>query len=125
MTTKYKRMTLAEKRQRKETRKQLRNEGCLPPVKQRLNRKKFRDEVTSEFKQLEQIHDFHYLLQAISIMAPGSETRSISSEGVGVLKVMKMAVEIKKFEENKTKNGEKTYKAGELYEEVIKPIFNM
>ena len=124
-TKKYKRMTIAEKERMKKTRKELRNEGILPPVKQRLNRKKFRDEVTEEYKQLQQTHDVHYLLQAISIMAPGSETKSISSEEVGVLKVMKMAVEIKKFEENKSKNGETTYKAMELYDEVIKPIFNM
>lgn len=37
----YKRLSVAEKKHRKEIRDNLRDEGILPPVKRRLNRKKF------------------------------------------------------------------------------------
>ena len=52
MTVKRKRMTQREKDLRARTKKELQEQGILPPDKPRLNRKKFARETWSEFQAL-------------------------------------------------------------------------
>lgn len=117
-------MTLAEKKMNKEIREQLREQGILPPVKPRLNRKKFLQETWNEFdEKIITYADLKYLRTAIGAMVHRDENiRNVSSEQVGVLKVMKLAAAIKQFEQQKADAGEDSYNVGELYESVIKPI---
>lgn len=49
-------MTLAEKKMRKELRESLREQGILPPMKPRLNRKKFLLETWNDFDRQIQTH---------------------------------------------------------------------
>lgn len=105
----------------------MREEGILPPIKKKLNRRNFIKEVRDAYSsELNRFEDIRYLYEAISWMLPSGEYKTkITPEEIGVAKVLKMAVEIKKFNEEKIANGEKTYKFDDLYKTVIEPIRNM
>lgn len=120
---KYKKLTNAEKRANKEFRAELREKGILPPIKPRLNRKKFAQEVCGEW---EENGDIFYLVEALGCMIPSGEYDiKITPEQIGALKVMKLAIEIKKFKEDLRAKGETQYKLGDYYKEVIAPILEL
>lgn len=122
MAQKKKRMTMAEKKYLAEFRKEMREEGILPPVKKRLDRKAFLQETFEEFDRLERYSDLSCLYEAISWMVSRNQDRKITPEQVGVLKMMRIAVAIKDFYDRKRAAGESTYEIKELYEKVIEPI---
>ncbi len=128
---KYKKLTNKEKQFRKELREEMREQGIIPPVKPRLNRSKFAIEVVNEFREnFGAFGDDVYLFKAISWMTPDVDMNlkprpKITPEQVGVIKVMKLAMEIKKFEKDIIAKGETKYSVGELYEKVIAPIVNL
>lgn len=122
---KYKKMTAVEKKQRKEIREQMRATGMLPLVKSRLNRKKFLQEAFAAYEELEIYRDTLYLRQAISCMVSREQEKDITSEQVGVLKVMKLATAIRDFERSKLNAGETSYSFQEFYEQVVQPIKNL
>ena len=122
MAQKKKRLTQREKAERAVIRNKLREDGLLPPIKPRLNRKKFARETWAAF-------DAFYkaelsLLKAIGFMV-GPEMKEVSSEEVGVLKLLKLAVEYNAFLEKLETEGRTTYTYGELIDEVILPITNL
>jgi hypothetical protein len=121
---KKKKMTQKEKKAMAKLRAELREKGIIPPVKPKLNRKKFSKEVNEAFKSdFGSYSDIGHLYEAIGWMNPGVDPMfKITPEQVGVLKMLKMAVEIKKFKEELISKGIKEYKPMELYEKVIKPI---
>lgn len=122
---KYKKLTNKEKQFRKQLKDELRADGIIPAIKPRLNRKKFLQETKKEYEDnINVFDDIYYLVEAIAYMTP-SEAFKIDSEAVGIIKLMKMTVEIKKFRQKKLENGEKTYKITELYDNVIRPIKEM
>ena len=122
----YKKLTNKEKQARKEAREELRRTGVLPPAKPRLNRKKFAQEVTEEFTEFGSFSDSEYLFQAIGWMLPAGTTwESITSEQVGLLKTLKLAMEIKKFMEGKIDQGETTYSVQELFDSVVRPVLKL
>ena len=121
-TKKYKRKTNAEKKMDKEIRQELREKGILPPIKPKLNRKKFAKEVIEEW---DKNGDALYLRAALGAMVPSEHSKNISSEQIGVLKLMKISMEYKKFDEEKKAQGEMKYSIGELYEKVMAPILNL
>lgn len=126
---KTKKLTVKEKKFRAELRKEMREQGILPPVKQKLNRRKFVKEVRADYaEKFNKFDDIIYLYEAINWMLPSGECEyktPISLEEIGVAKVLKMAVEIKKFNEEKLANGETKYKLDEFYSKVIEPIRSM
>ncbi|MBG9479390.1 hypothetical protein [Lysinibacillus sphaericus] len=122
MAQKRKRMTIAEKKINEQVRKELREKGLIPPVKKRLDRKRFLQETFKEFDTLEGYTDLSCLYEAIAWMVSRQQDRNITAEQVGVLKVMKIAVAIKDFYDQKRADGESNYTLGELYEKVIEPI---
>lgn len=119
----YKKMTNAEKKARKELRDKLREEGIIPPIKPRLNRKNFRAEVLEEFKEFRALEDLLYVNEAISWMVAGSG--KVTAEQVGVLKTLKLAMDIKRFKERKLSDGETSYAVDDFYQEVVTPIINL
>lgn len=120
---KYKKLTNAEKKLNKEIREDMRERGILPPIKPKLNRKKFAQEVREEW---EKDGDIFYLLRALGCIIPsGKYETKITPEQIGALKVMKLAIDIKKFEEDLKANGETKYNAMEFYEKVIAPVLNL
>lgn len=124
---KRKRLTVKEKKFNAELRKEMREEGILPPIKPKLNRRKFVKETRTEYaEEFNRFDDIIYLYEAINWMLPSGEYKTqISPEEVGVAKVLKMAIEIKKFNKEKLAKGNKTYKLDDLYKTVIEPIRSM
>lgn len=121
---KQKRLTKKEIALRAEAKKRLQEEGILPPDKARLNRKKFAREVMAEFKAMDVLAADLYLHRAISCMVSEDMTR-VSEEQVGVLKLLKIAVETQKFMKALEAEGRKQYTIGEYVDKVVIPIRNL
>ena len=127
MAQKKKRLTQREKAERAAIKKKLREDGLLPPIKPRLNRKKFARETWAEFDafyKAEPIRAEVSLLKAIGFMV-GPDMKEVSPEEVGVLKLLKLAVEYNAFLEKLETEGRTKYTYGELIDEVILPITNL
>lgn len=118
----YKKLTNKEKQARKEVREELRRMGVLPPAKPRLNRKKFAREVIEEFNEFDCFRNTGYLLQAVSLMLPSDHTNEVTAEQIGLIKTLKIAMEIEKFIQGKIDQGETEYRVGELYDTAVKPV---
>lgn len=59
-------------------------------------------------------------------MIPSGEFETkITPEQIGALKVMKLAIEIKRFEEQNRAEGKRDYTIGELYEKAVAPILKL
>jgi len=121
---KQKRMTQRQKDERAQVKKELQSKGILPPDKPRLNRKKFAKEVWAEYEAMEPIRREVFLLKAIGCMV-GPDMREVTPEEVGVLKLLKLAVEMDKFSQRLKAEGRDTYTWGELIEEVIMPVLKL
>lgn len=119
---KYKKMTNKEKQYMKEFRAEMREKGVIPPVKPKLNRKKFAKEVMEEWKD----HgDMFYLMKGFGCILPSPESKMpITPEQIGALKVLKLAMEYKKFEEELKAQGKTQYSIGELSDR-LSPIINL
>ena len=127
MAEKRKRLTQREKAGRAAAKKRLQAEGVLPPDKPRLNRKKFAREVWAEYEALYQAEPIRAevsLLKAIGFMV-GPDMKEVSPEEVGVLKLLKLAVEYDAFLKKLEEEGREKYTYGELIDEVILPITNL
>ena len=127
MAQKKKRLTQREKAERAVIRNKLREDGLLPPIKPRLNRKKFARETWAAFDafyKAEPIRAELSLLKAIGFMV-GPDMKEVSPEEVGVLKLLKLAVEYDAFLKKLEEEGREKYTYGELIDEVILPITNL
>ena len=91
---KSKRLTLREKEERKLLKKQLQEEGILPPDKPRLNRKKFAEEVNQEWEKfsLGDTKQFIAFQMVLSMMTNTGKYGNISKEDLGILKLKKSAM---------------------------------
>ena len=114
-----KRLTQREKAERAAIKKQLQADGVLPPDKPRLNRKKFAREVWEDFSEMDV-----YLRKAI-MATVGPELHEVTSEQVGILKLMKLAVETDRFMQQLKKEGREQYSIGEYVEKVYNPVMNL
>lgn len=127
MTVKRKRMTQREKDLRARTKKELQEQGVLPPDKPRLNRKKFARETWSEFQALlgrDPIRAEYALLHAIGFLT-GPERPEVTAEQVGICKLLKVAVEYDRFLARLEAEGRKDYSIGELADEVVMPVWKL
>lgn len=118
---KQKRLTKKEIALRAEAKKRLQEEGILPPDKARLNRKKFAREVMEEFKAMDVFAADLYLRRAIGCMVSEDMPR-VSEEQVGVLKLLKIAVETQKFMQGLKEEGRTQYTIGEYVDKVVRPV---
>lgn len=118
---KQKRLTKKEIALRAEAKKRLQEEGILPPDKARLNRKKFAREVMAEFRAMDVLAADLYLHRAIGCMVSEDMTR-VSEEQVGVLKLLKIAVETQKFMKALEAEGRTQYTIGEYVDKVVRPV---
>lgn len=126
-----KKLTNAEKNMNKRIKQKLQEEGVLPPDKKRLNRKQFALEVL----QAVESEDFNFyvylsdIIQGFSWMRPlrheGKILRPVTLEQVGALKVLKIAIEIKKFRDGKRTEGISEVGGMEFFETVVKPIIDL
>lgn len=120
MPQKKKRLTQCEKDRRAAIKKQLQEEGLLPPNKPRLNRKKFAREVWDEFNAMDTFTGDFYLRRAIAATV-GPDMHEVTPEQVGVLKLLKLAVETEKFMKALEAEGRDKYTIGEYHEKVYAP----
>ncbi len=121
---KKKRLTQREKDERARFKRQLQEEGILPPDKPRLNRKKFASQVWAEFSELDIYTADVCLRNAIGCMV-GPDMERVTSEEVGVLKLMKLAVETARFMEALKAEGRDKYTPGEFAEKVYRPVMEL
>lgn len=120
-----KKMTQKEKRLRAQAKSELQKEGILPPDKPKLSRKKFAKDVIAEYEQtMNSYGDLLYLQKAIGCMVSG-DMRSVSSEEVGVLKLLKIAIETKKFMKALEDEGRTQYTIGEFADKVVLPVIKL
>ena len=124
MTAKKKRLTQREKAERARIKKKLQEDGVLPPDKPRLNRKKFAREVLAEFGAMDAYSADLYLRQAIGCMVSPDMNR-VTEEEVGVLKLLKIAVESERFAKALKAEGRIQYTIGEYIEKVVLPILKL
>ena len=126
MAKKQKRLTQREKAERAAAKKWA-QDGVLPPNKPRLNRKKFAREAFEAFEAFytsEPIRAELSLIKAIGFMV-GPDMKKVTPEEVGVLKLLKLAVEYNAFLRKLESEGRTKYNYGELIDEVILPITNL
>lgn len=121
---KKKRLTKKEIALRAEAKKRLQEDGILPPDKPRLNRRRFAREVMEEFRAMDVFAADLYLRRAIGCMVSEDMTR-VSEEQVGVLKLLKIAVETQKFMKALEAEGREQYTIGEYVDKVVRPIRNL
>ena len=124
MAAKKKRLTQREKAERARIKKKLQEDGVLPTDKPRLNRKKFAREVLAEFGAMDAYSADLYLRQAIGCMVSPDMNR-VTEEEVGVLKLLKIAVESERFSKALEAEGRSQYTIGEYAEKVILPILKL
>lgn len=124
MADRKKRMTRREKDMRAQAKKELQAEGVLPPDKPRLNRRKFAREVWAEYEAMDPFRREIFLLKAIGCMV-GPDMPKVTPEEVGVLKMLKLAVEMDKFSQRLKAEGRDSYTLGEISEKVIMPILKL
>lgn len=119
-------MTAREKADRARIRKELREEGLLPPTKKPLNRKKFCEEAREILETSMWIDFGPYVFWAIAEVLGHTDktTGALSREAVGAAKILKLAKTRMDFEAARRERGESGgYKIGELYE-AVKDIYN-
>ena len=124
MAAKKKRLTQREKAERARIKKKLQEDGVLPPDKPRLNRKKFAREVLAQFGAMDAYSADRYLRQAIGCMVSPDMNR-VTEEEVGVLKLLKIAVESERFAKALKAEGRSQYTMGEYIEKVVLPILKL
>ena len=117
---KKKRLTSKEKKLNAEIKKELQEKGILPPDKPKLNRKKFIEEAKTEWNSRDKecfVWDA-YLMEAISYMLGHTEkgmSMRLSSEAVGVAKILKIAMRLREFSKGLKERGEHEYKLVDQY----------
>lgn len=124
MAEKRKRLTLREKAERAKAKKWAQENGLLPPDKPRLNRRKFARETWAEYEAFYKASPIRAelaLMKAIGFMV-GPDMKEVSAEEVGVLKLLKLAVEYEAFLKKLEAEGRDKYTYGELIDEVILPV---
>ena len=105
MPAKSKRLTNKEKALKAKVKKELQEQGLLPPDKPRLNRRKFAKEAAEQFDKEINPMDVFWFHNALTLVTAGTDVLPITSEQVGVFKLMKITAEIKKFHEETKKIG--------------------
>ena len=121
---KKKPMSQKERAMRAQVKKDLQAQGLIPPDKPRLNRKKFAKEVWEEFEALDMYTADCYLRRALGCMV-GPEMLEVTPEEVGVLKLMKLAVEWKKFSDRLRAEGREQYTLVLFAEELVNHVLNL
>lgn len=122
---KKKRLTQREKQWNAQFKKEMQEKGILPPDKQRLNRKQFAKDVIKEWNEANKQEELTYYLYRSVFNMVNDNMHKVTSEQLGVLKALKLALETKKFMEKLSKEGRTQYTIGEYVDEVFSPIMRL
>ena len=119
-----KRMTQKEIRERAAIKKQLQQEGVIPPDKPKLNRKRFVEDTKEQFLNWNSWSMHAYISLALQDMMDKRDSSGrYDKEAVGAAKVIRIAMEYEKFAREKQEKGEASFTAKELLEH-INDIYN-
>ena len=127
MAPKQKRLTQREKRERAMVKRELQEAGILPPDKPRLNRKRFKEEVQAAWDSemnLASLPDALLLSRAITWMLADVPSQPVTPEQVGLLKAMKIALELKRMYQQADGDGPGRFTMKDEYDH-IKPIMDL
>lgn len=117
---KQKRLTIKEKKLNSQVKRELQEEGILPPNKPKLNRKKYIKEAEAAWENRDKNMYLweYYLMRGIYLVMMQKEGRSnrSSMEAVGAAKVLFLALRIREFEEIQKAKGTNEVKAGHYYD---------
>lgn len=114
-----KRLTIREKKERAEIKKEFQAKGILPPDKPKLNRKKYIEETMELWDKSVEIgyaREFYLLTALVMITTLRDRHGRVSSEAVGAAKVMRMCMRLFEFEKKIKEEGRTSYTYGEQYE---------
>ncbi|MCR0205634.1 hypothetical protein MKC66_12990 [[Clostridium] innocuum] len=116
-------MTKKERKELAKVKKRLQAEGVLPPNKPRLNRRKFAREVCEEWEEMEigSITDITLILEILNMMTRSGKYGGITSEDIGILKLKKCVIEIKK----EMQEQERSYYTYSEKLDVCRPIWKL
>lgn len=117
-----KRMTQKQKTERARIRKELQEQGILPPDKPRLNRKKFIEEAKEEWNARDSsclTWDLYLYWAIAEMLSKRDKNLHPSLEAVGVAKVLKLALRKREFMEKLRSEGKDKYKTGDLIDYVM------
>lgn len=120
---KPRKLTAREKAERARIRRELREEGLLPPKKKPLNRKKFCEEAEADLRTLDlmDVGIMHCLYWGLLEMIHHG---GCDKEAVGAAKAVKLAMRRYDFERaRRAEGGPGKYTVGELYE-AVKDIYD-
>lgn len=121
-------MTQRERKERAAIRRQLQQDGILPPPKKRLNRKQFAEEVLSEYRGGGDIDNWRLynvdIPRAISVMTAIVKVDGVTPEQVGVLKVLRIAMDTQRWCKQAAADG-RNPTILEYVDEVADPIINL
>lgn len=120
---KRKKLSKREIAERAQVKKQLQAEGILPPDKTPLNRKRFAQEVRAAWEEADGPL-YAYVMRAIGWMLPFENARKVTPEQIGVLKLLKIALATKRFEDE-LPEGTHQYNSYDFYKEVVEPIIKL
>ena len=116
-----KKLSAKEKKQRKEVKKFLINEGLLPPRKKPLNRKNFLNEVRKQYLNSENASLFFPAFTiAVGLMIPHESQISITAEEIGMLKILKAIIDVSAMLSDKREF--ETLNLEKIFQDIIIPI---
>ena len=115
---------LAEKDTRHREKRRLQDLGELPPDKPALNRKRFAERVMSEYEAMEPKRLAFYMWKVTRLLV-SADMPQVSPEQVGMLKLVKAAIELERFESRQVRAGRPRYTKSALYEQVIEPVIKL
>lgn len=127
MAPKQKRLTQQEKRERAMVKRELQEAGILPPDKPRLNRKRFKAEVQAAWDSemnLASLSDALLLSRAITWMLADVPSQPVTPEQIGLLKAMKIALELKRMYQRADGDGPGRFTMKDEYDH-IKPVMDL
>ena len=104
MPAKSKRLTNKEKALKSKVKKELQEQGLLPPDKPRKFAKEAAEQFDKEINLMNPM-DVFWFHNALTLVTAGTDVLPITSEQVGVFKLMKITAEIKKLHEETKKSG--------------------
>lgn len=114
-------MTNKERKERQKIRKELIEEGILPPPKKRINRKKYAEEMMDWWRSGDA--NGWDIIPVFSNFLPNLERGSITDEEMTALRILHMAKAQKEFHARVKAEGRSKYKMSEWYEEVYRKVY--
>lgn len=115
-------MSNKERKERQRIRKKLREQGLLPPVKPRVNRKKYAEEIM-QILHGDDRPSLYEIASVLQFFLPSSKDVKITDEQMTALRIIHLANEDKLFKQRLSDQGRSCYNMVEWYNAVYCKVF--